>query len=92
VTKEFSIADARRNLPSVVNAVESGAEVRLTRRGRPVAVVVSMNEYARLTGNRTSFAEALSAFRRRFPTSASKLRRSDFASLRDRSKGRKIKL
>ena len=67
VTKEYSIADARRNLPDVVNAVEAGTEVRLTRRGRPVAVVVSVGEYDRLRQKRVSFAEALGEFRKRFP-------------------------
>jgi prevent-host-death family protein len=92
VTKEYSLADARRNLPDVLNAVEAGAEVRLTRRGRPVAVVVSVGEYDRLTKKRVSFAEALGEFRKRFPQGAGGLGSSYWGSLRDRGRGRKVVL
>ena len=36
MSKRYSIADARRNLPSLVDEAESGAEVELTRRGKAV--------------------------------------------------------
>jgi prevent-host-death family protein len=44
MSKQYSIAEARRNLPTLVNEVESGTEVELTRRGTPVAVVVSLED------------------------------------------------
>lgn len=59
---EFSIADARRNLPSLVRQAEKGAAVRLTRRGKPVAVLVSGAEYRRLSG-RGDLWQAICAFR-----------------------------
>jgi len=66
-SKQYSIADARRKLPSLVDEAEAGSEVQLTRRGRAVAVMVSVEEYARLKGNRVVFSEAYDAFRKRFP-------------------------
>ena len=41
VTKRYSIAEARAILPTLVDEVQAGNEVELTRRGKPVAVVVS---------------------------------------------------
>ncbi|HEY4220710.1 MAG TPA: type II toxin-antitoxin system Phd/YefM family antitoxin [Myxococcota bacterium] len=58
-----SIADARDRLPSLVHEVEDGAPVELTRRGRPVAVLVSYLEYQRLLGEGPSFWDAMTAYR-----------------------------
>jgi len=92
VAKEYSIADARRNLPEVVNAAETGAQVRLTRRGKAVAVVVSVSEYERLKRERVSFAEALAKLRERFPEGSGGMGPRYWASLRDRGHGRKVVL
>ena len=48
MAKQYSISDARNNLPSIVKQVEYGPAVELTRRGRPVAVLISHKEYERL--------------------------------------------
>ena len=92
VTKEYSLADARRNLAEVLDEVEVGAEVRLTRRGKPVAVVVSVSEYDRLTQKRVSFAQALGELRKRFPQAAGGAGNRYWTSLRDRGRGRKVVL
>jgi prevent-host-death family protein len=90
MSKQYSIADARRNLPSLVDEAEAGAEVHLTRRGRAVAVVVSVEEYERLKANRIGFSEAYEAFRRQFPVAGEGLSPLYFQSLRDRGVGRKV--
>ena len=90
MSNQYSIADARRNLPSLVDAAEAGAEVRLTRRGRAVAVVVSVEEYERLKANRVGFSQAYAAFRKQFPPDGEGLGPRYFRSLRDRSVGRKV--
>ena len=36
----YSVTDARANLPEILDRVEAGDEVTLTRHGRPVAVIV----------------------------------------------------
>ena len=41
ITDRQSIAEARRNLPSLIREAESGKAVELTRRGEPVAVLIS---------------------------------------------------
>jgi prevent-host-death family protein len=46
--KETTIRDAKARLTSLVHEAEKGHAVRLTRRGRPVAVLVSDREYERM--------------------------------------------
>ena len=92
MSKQYSIADARRNLPTVVDEAESGAEVQLTRRGRPVAVVVSIEEYDRLKAHRTTFGEAYDAFRKKFPEGGEGISAEYFRALRERGRGREVDL
>lgn len=96
MSKQYSIADARRNLPSVVDEAESGAEIQLTRRGKAVAVVVSIEAYERLKLQRASFGEAYEAFREKYP--AGRVEGGEavgpkyFRGLRDKTRGRKVEL
>ena len=62
MVRRYSIAEARSSLPTIVDQAEAGQEIELTRRGIPVAVVVSLREYARLRGDRVSFGEAYDRF------------------------------
>lgn len=45
----YSIAAAKNNLSGLVHEVEQGHPVRLTRRGKPVAVLISTAQYERLS-------------------------------------------
>ncbi|HEY7191495.1 MAG TPA: type II toxin-antitoxin system Phd/YefM family antitoxin [Vicinamibacterales bacterium] len=90
--KKYSIAEARSQLPTIVDEAEAGIDVELTRHGRPVAVVVSHREFERLQGRRRHFGDAYRQFLRTHD-----LREigtdHDFArKLRDRSSGRKVSL
>jgi antitoxin Phd len=87
MSKQYSIAEARENLASVIQEAEQGAAVQLTRRGRPVAVVLSLNEYDRPSRNRRSFWEAYEEFRQRHQDED--IETADaFVDLRDSSPGR----
>ena len=90
--KQYSIADARRHLPELVDEVEAGSVVKLTRRGRAIAVVVSVERYERLKAHGTTFAEAYQAFRKAYPEGRSGIGAGYFRSLRDRGRGRKVDL
>ena len=46
--QSFSIADARSQLPTIIHTVEKGDVTQLTRRGKPVAVLLSLKEYESL--------------------------------------------
>ncbi|MES2641956.1 MAG: type II toxin-antitoxin system Phd/YefM family antitoxin [Myxococcota bacterium] len=63
--RAYSIAEARDQLPALVHDAERGGRVSLTRRGKPVAVLISVSEYDRLTAGRTDFLGALIDFRAR---------------------------
>jgi prevent-host-death family protein len=45
---ETSIAEAKTQLTRLIHQAERGEPVHITRRGRPVAVLLSEDEYARL--------------------------------------------
>jgi prevent-host-death family protein len=45
----YSIAEAKNNLSGLVHEAEQGRPVRLTRRGKPVAVLISTEQYERLS-------------------------------------------
>jgi prevent-host-death family protein len=94
MSKRYSIAEARRNLPSVVDEAEAGSEVELTRRGKPVAVVISVDEYHRLKEQRPSFGEAYAKFREAYPDGAlgGELGPEYFRKLRERSEARDVEL
>ena len=48
--KQYSIAEAKNKLSQVVHEAEGDGQVGLTRRGKPVVVVLSFAEYQRLRG------------------------------------------
>ena len=92
VSKRYSIAEARSNLPTIVDRAEAGQAVELTRRGKPVAAVVSLRELERLRGERASFRDAYRRFLKAYPLREVGLTPTEIASTRDRGKGRKVVL
>ena len=91
MAKRYSIAEARAQLPSIVDQAEAGREIELTRRGRVVAAVVSLRELERLRGGRPSFTEAYRRFLKEY--SLEEIGTDDvFASTRSRDPGRKVSL
>ena len=92
MAQRYSIAEARSNLPSIVDQAEAGQAVELTRRGKPVAVVVSLQEFERLQGRRPGFGDAYRAFLEEHSLGEVGLDGDFVASLRDRRGGRKVSL
>ena len=66
-------------------------EVELTRRGQPVAVVLSRRELERLKGKRRHFRDAYSGFLDKYSLDDIGLEQ-DFASTRDKTPGRQVSL
>ena len=62
MSRRYSIAEARIRLLRIVDQAEAGVEVELTRRGQPVAVLVSCREFERLRGKRVHFRDAYKKF------------------------------
>jgi prevent-host-death family protein len=91
MSRKYSIAEARSSLPRIVDDAEAGLAVELTRRGQPVAVVVSRREFDRLRAKRRHFAEAYRGFLERFSLDTIGVER-EFASARDKRAARKVSL
>ncbi len=91
IPRQYSIADARNSLPALIHSVENGAPVELTRRGRPVAVLLSRSEYQKLKRGKSDLWEAIQEFRQ-----STDLEDLDvdavYAGVRDPSPGREPEL
>jgi len=88
----YSIAEARQNLAALVHELEKKDHIELTRRGEPVAVLVSMRTYQRLTSPKISFWDAYQNFRRAHPLKELDIEPEVFDDIRDRSVGRDVNL
>lgn len=70
--KTVSVAEAKNRLPELVHGVEVSAPIQITRRGQPVAVLLSASEYERLqasASSTTDFADWAQAWRGQLPGS-----------------------
>ena len=92
VPKTYTIAGARAKLADIVDQVEAGSEVELTRRGKKVAVVMSAARYARLCGERVAFMTAYETFRRSHDLSDAGLGPKWARELRQKDVGRPVKM
>jgi prevent-host-death family protein len=90
--RQYSIADARSSLPHIVDQAEAGVEVELTRRGQPVAVVVSRRTFDRLREKRGQFSEAYQRFLARFSLDEIGFEQTELRTIRDKTTGRQVVL
>ena len=87
---KYTIAEARHNLAAIVHELDEKERIELTRRGEPVAVLLSMRAYRRLAAPRASFWEAYQAFRQAFPLAKLDIQPAVFEEVRDRAPGREV--
>ncbi|HEX2881680.1 MAG TPA: type II toxin-antitoxin system Phd/YefM family antitoxin [Polyangiaceae bacterium] len=90
--KRYSIAEARANLPLVVNEAVSGVGVELTRRGKPIVVVLSVEQYEKLRGKHLVFGTAYRNFLKKHPLKEVGVDANLCKTVRDRGTGRPVKL
>jgi antitoxin Phd len=90
MTKSFSIAEARHDLAALVHQLDRQPSIELTRRGKPVAVLMSVREYNRLAIPARRFWEAYESFAKATDLRRLKIDPELFADLRDRSGGREM--
>ena len=90
--RQYSIAEARSSLPSIVDQAEAGAEVQLTRRGKPVAAVVALRVLERLRGDRPGFGTSYEGFLERFSLAEVGVDDDLFSRPREKRAGRKVSL
>jgi prevent-host-death family protein len=84
---EVSIAEAKNTLTRLIYEAERGEAVHITRRGKPVAVLLSEEEYVRLKsgGPKKDFWEAIDAWRAQARFDWPELTPEEVDSWRDRS-------
>jgi len=90
--KTYSIAEARHNLAAIVHEAERQSPIALTRRGEPVAILLSIQEYQRLLAKETRFWDAYTAFRNSVDLTQLNIEPNVFHAVRDRASGREVDL
>jgi antitoxin Phd len=88
--EQFSIVEAKNKLPSIIHYVEKGPYIKLTRRGKTVAVLLSIKEYERLSHGNSGFWDVLSEFRQNINNEKIDITDKDFEGLRDKDTGREV--
>lgn len=93
MTDRYSIAEARRNLPTLVRTAESGTAIELTRHGESVAVLIGRKAFERLAAGQRRFIEAYDAFARETDLPTLALNPDEvFGTVRDAVPGRDVEL
>ena len=92
VAFRYSIAEARAHLPGIIDQAKSGIPVELTRRGEPVAVLISTQEFEALRGKRPQFSDAYRQFAATRKLAEAGVSPKFARSLRDRTPGRDVGL
>lgn len=87
---EYSIAEAKNRLPAIIHDVEKGPHVKLTRRGRPVAILLSIAEYEKINLKNREFWSTLQEVRKTIKDEKIEIDETDFAGLRNKSAGREV--
>lgn len=90
VKREFSIAEARNQLPALVHYAEKRGPVTFTRRGKPVAMLVAGDDFKHLIEKRLGFWAALERFRASNDLSKLGITDAILSVPRDRDSGRRF--
>ena len=90
--KQYPIAKAKNRLSSMIHDVEAGVSLKLTRHGKPVAVLLSIQEYELLKGKKGNFWPRLLEFREAMEKEDVEITDTDFVGLREPSPGREVRL
>ena len=90
--KKYSIASARDKFAALIHQVEHEAGVELTRRGKTVAVILSVQEYRQLQADKRGFWTAYENFQSRFDLAELDIEPEIFAGVRDKTPGRDVQL
>ena len=90
--KEYSIAEARNQFAAIVHDLKMTPSIQLTRRGKPVAMLLAIEEYERLAAGRSGFWDNYQAFRNTVDLAGLDIDPAIFGGLRDSSPGREVTL
>ena len=80
---EATISHLKNHLPEIVHDVEKGKDIQITRHGKPVAVIVSLERYSHAFGSGKGIFNAYLRWRALHPE-ASGFSDDELVNLRDR--------
>ena len=86
----YSIAEARNHFAEIVHDLKHVSRVEVTRRGRPVAILISVEEFELLRAGNVTFTSAYEAFRNTHDLAKEEIDPGVFEGLRDTSSGREM--
>ena len=86
----YSVAEARNRFAEIVHDLKHVSRIEVTRRGRPVAILISVEEFEKLHSGSISFASAYDAFRNTVDLTQAGIEPEVFEGLRDASPGREM--
>jgi antitoxin Phd len=84
----YSVAQARNRFAEIVHSLESQQRVEVTRRGRTVAVMISVEAYEQMQAAQADFWDSYQAFRTAHDLHGLDIGPETFDGVRDRSSGR----
>ena len=90
--KSYSIAEARDRFTALIRGVEKDTPVELTRRGKPVAVIMSIQQYQQLQSGKRGFWQAYESYRASYDLQALDIQPEIFSDARDAEPCREVEL
>lgn len=91
MSERYSIAEAQDCFGQIIHDAENGKPIQITRRGNPVAIVLSLSEYQRLTSPNLRFGTALVEFRQKYQIQDLDINPDEvFNDIRDRTLGGEV--
>jgi cellobiose PTS system EIIB component len=90
---QYSIEQVQTQLNEIIQAVEDGEAIEITRQGAQVAILLSPDEYNYSKKEKSGFGAALEKFRKELVAEGIDLDPDEvFKDVRDRSPGREVNL
>lgn len=90
---QYSIDQVQEHLDTIIQEVEQGKAVEITRQGKQIAAFVPAVEYNRFVRSKLEFGQALDKFRQEILEEGIEIDPDEvFKDVRDRSPGREVDL
>lgn len=87
---QYSNQQLCEQFPEVLQQVERGSSIEITKEGKSVAIILSTEEYHRLISRQSSFWQALEKFRQHTNLEELEIDSDVFEGVRDSTPGREV--